>query len=188
MENIMEITISEDQTVQAHRHDCLEFFYMINGTLECTVGQKAFPVIRDDFFIIPKSTEHSCTSSEKIIYMTIHLNHKAARNYIDPERIRCDAAASRTDNHTNSKTRRLLRQIMNLYISENPMEELLVMSACYELLYHLASFYTVHTSAEISEDRDTQAADSKICRRKLFFADEAGRPCQSHAFLHSVYV
>ena len=149
-ESLMELKIGQERQILPHEHAFMEFFYVIEGKMQCTSANQTFAVFKDDFFVVQKNQSHTFTASEKVLYMTIHVNHAIAGMYSEPELICCTAQMSRKETSENQKTRRLLRKIMNLYLSEDKMDELLLQSAYYELFYHLAYFYTEKVRVDVS--------------------------------------
>lgn len=168
-ESLMELKIGQERQILPHEHAFMEFFYVIEGKMQCTSANQTFAVFKDDFFVVQKNQSHTFTASEKVLYMTIHVNHAIAGMYSEPELICCTAQMSRKETSENQKTRRLLRKIMNLYLSEDKMDELLLQSAYYELFYHLAYFYTEKDTALCSEEQRRRNRILKFIEENYFY-------------------
>lgn len=167
-QSLMELKIGQDRQIPFHEHTAMEFFYMIDGQMQCTVKDNTFIVLKDDFFVVPKNQSHALKASHNVLYLTIHLNHTIAGTYSEPELIRCSTDFSRKETSENQKTRRLLRKIMNLYLSEDKIDGLLLQSAYYELLYHLAYFYTDRKASHSSEEESRKNQIQKFIEDNYF--------------------
>ena len=168
-ESLIEITISENRQMLSHTHEQLEFFYMVDGEMKCTIEDDTFDVIKDDFFIVPSGRAHSCVAAKNVLYLMLRPNHSMVQRYFDPALIGCNVRQSREDRAENKKTRRLLRKLMNFYLSEDPMDELLLQATCCEWLYHLAYFYKTNAAAMDSPEQLRKRQIQKFIEEKYFY-------------------
>ena len=168
-ETLMEIKIGEDKRILPHKQECTEFFYMIHGNLSFTIESNTFDVLKGDFFIIPAGQQQSCRASKKVLYLIIRLNHSIAKMYINPDLICCDVQKSRQECSDNEKVRRLLRKIMNLYLSEDTADALLLQASYYELLYHLFYFYKDSKAMPDSQEQLRKYNIQKFIEENYFY-------------------
>lgn len=150
---IMDSLILDQKEETLHSHKNIELFYLIEGCMDFYLEDAVLKLEKEDFILVPSNCPHRFSAAKKVIYLCLHINYDTALHYLDIGSLRCTLAQSRENTYAIKTLRRMLQEIIKLYLVKNEILGILLPSIYYKLLYYLADNFA-ETDPAITDSAD----------------------------------
>lgn len=136
---LMNLVISDANTIPEHDHQQLELIYVLEGEVEIIVNGIAFMFKRDDFIVINPGELHSITMIKEGLFGSLIINYHMVNQYADlfENEIHCNSVLVK--NEKNEEVKKILRGVVNNYYHKNSKEAIRLNAYYYQLLYLLCT-------------------------------------------------
>lgn len=159
-DTIMYFDFDECRHSAVHSHQNPEIIYLLEGSMELTVGRSIFQIQKDDIILIEANREHSYKAKESVLTGILHIDSMRLQNYIDTKSqyIQCNSVIDKNSGY--QEMRKLLNQIFRLYFDKK--QEAAYLNSLYFALLHILLTHFTYSKEQLLKKHPDLAEEERI--------------------------
>ena len=124
---------------QIHFHQDIELFYVVEGSVELTIGQDVFAMEQDDFIIVNANKKHGYTMKEEALVSCFQISYQMLNQLLNNNFLLfwCNSVIDKNESY--GEVRRIIKLILNQYFEKSKNGIIYLNSLYYELIHTLTS-------------------------------------------------
>lgn len=158
---MIEFKFEMQNSCDVHTHQDFELFYVLEGTVDFSLEDKKFRMVRDDYIIVNSERKHSYISENEVLSGCLHISYHELARLLKQNEIVFWCNSSLEENEQYHQIRNILKKIFSEHFKEKGRDEIYLNSLYYELLHELT-----HEFLLTREDRRFTIEKHKCMERK----------------------
>ncbi len=161
--NGIEVLIMRNLHESSQVHSELELIFVIQGTVEATIGQKKYPMRKNDIILIDSNIRHSVINGEDTILCQVIFSYQFISNMI-PDfggMFFCNSVVDKEQSY--QEIRNIFYELVYQYFLQRQKSECMRMCLVYRLLDCLIERYWIEDYGS-----DIKQSDADVRMRKIF--------------------
>ena len=173
---------------QLHFHQDIELFYVVEGSLDLTIGQDTFSMEQDDFIIVNANKKHGYTMKEESIISCIHINYQMLNQLFNNNFLLfwCNSVIDK--NEAFVEVRRIIKLILNQYFEKKESGIIYLNSLYYELLHILTSNFLMNSDDKRFYTEKKDKYDKRINEIVNYMRANYNRPISLNDLAQKLYL
>ena len=139
-----------------HFHQDIELLYLLEGTLDVTIGEQTTHMKENDVLVVNANKKHMLSGSEDILYMQIMISYNLVSDVFQSIDVIfwCDSTKDESDRY--DELRKILRALLNHYLeTHGNTANFGHIALCYRVMDILSMYFLVQAAdRENMDDKD----------------------------------
>lgn len=150
----------------SHMHADIEFFYLMEGSVEFTVEKQQHKLAAEDFLLVNAHKEHSYKAKEDILAMCLRISYSELAKLLKQDTIFFWCNTAMEDTEINGVIRSILKKIVSEQFYNKGRDQIYLNSLYYEFLHIITHDFLVSKN-----DKKYDIEEEKLDDRKQKIAE-----------------
>lgn len=176
---ILPVYISNAQQQFDCFHQDAELFYVLEGSMEITMGDYHTHLKYEDIFVVNSNRGYSYKASKDVLFVKISIPYQIVSSMVKSTDVVFLCDSTRDENHQYDVLRRLFKNLLNRYYSVRDRENDFGYKAlCYQVLDILSTHFLLRITDQGSTD-DRERFDDRIVQINNYIHANYNHPISS---------
>ena len=113
----LKVEVSNTTEEREHFHQDIELLFVLEGSLDVTVGEQVTHMKQEDILIVNANKKHSLKGSEDILLAKLYITYQLVSDIFESTNIIFWCDSTKGDNDRYEELRELLKKLLNHYLS-----------------------------------------------------------------------
>lgn len=146
-----QLKVSDVNSCQEHFHTEIELLYMLEGSMNLTVGEQSFEMHKDDIIVINENKRHSFTSSAGSLFCEIVIPYEIISEHAQDAKVFLFCNSTVEQNEAYDSLRAVLRKMLTHYVrSDGDIHSFSQIGLFFNLLEVLSFHFLISGKDKIS--------------------------------------
>lgn len=143
----LKIRVFDKKEEKEHFHQEIELLYLLEGTMELTVGDKEIHLETDDVIVINPNKKHGFRASDDILFAQLSIAYEMVSDIFQTTEVIFWCDSTKGDNEQFAELRSVLKQLLNHYLStQGNVVNFGHIALCYQVMDLLSTNFLVQAA------------------------------------------
>lgn len=184
----LKVEVSNTTEEREHFHQDIELLFVLEGSLDVTVGEQVTHMKQEDILIVNANKKHSLKGSEDILLAKLYITYQLVSDIFESTNIIFWCDSTKGDNDRYEELRELLKKLLNHYLStQGGVANFGHIALCYQVMDLLSVHFLVKAGDREGED-DHLKFENRISQINNYIRANYNQPVSLNDMANQLYL